>query len=87
MADVEKSVDEENLGHDGTAFSAYSGFDYGRYHNLYEVWFTSNDYLPIYLFLGWCTVRYLCYISSVEYQKKSLSNLCFCFAFDFSCYI
>ncbi len=39
MADVEKAVDEENLAHAGTVFSSYSGFDYGRYHNLNEVWF------------------------------------------------
>ncbi len=36
--DMEKAVDDENLRHAGTVFSAYSGYDYGRYHNLHEVW-------------------------------------------------
>eukprot|EP00794_Sanderia_malayensis_P006276 gene6276-6997_t len=34
---ISEAVDKENLRHAGTVFSAYSGFDYGRYHNLYEI--------------------------------------------------
>ena len=37
VEDVESAVEKENEKHSGTMFSTYSGFDYGRYHNLREV--------------------------------------------------
>eukprot|EP00112_Aurelia_sp_Birch-Aquarium-sp1_P006038 Seg1675.1 transcript_id=Seg1675.1/GoldUCD/mRNA.D3Y31 product="Carboxypeptidase A2" protein_id=Seg1675.1/GoldUCD/D3Y31 len=37
VEDVEGAVEKENEKHSGTMFSTYSGFDYGRYHNLREI--------------------------------------------------
>ena len=36
-SNVESHFEHENDRHLGTMFSTYSGFDYGRYHNLNEV--------------------------------------------------
>lgn len=42
---IEDAVVTENERHSGTVFSTYTGFDYGRYHNLMEV-----NYLEIMTF-------------------------------------
>ena len=44
VEDVESAVEKENEKHSGTMFSTYSGFDYGRYHNLREVKYTFIDF-------------------------------------------
>ena len=39
MNNVEQVVEKENERHLGTVFSSYSGFDYGRYHTLSQVFY------------------------------------------------